>query len=146
MILCPLSTVARDLHLPSDPETLRDIALGVAVRFMESRYGGQLGPHLDRLVGAIESGQYRIFFDSYARPLAYCSWARVQPRQSALLLKHGPEVMNGSSWSSGPHAWVIDLFAHEGSLSAVMDHLRDVVFAQDNGKRGQVLPFAPHHH
>lgn len=128
MTLCPLSTTLRSLHLPADANALRATALGVAVHFLESRMGAQIGPHLARVIGAIDSGQYRIFFDRYATPLAYISWAYVDGRLNGALLKDGPDALAGGGWASGSLPWVIDMFAVHGSLPAVMAFLRDEVF------------------
>jgi len=86
--------------------------------------------HLDRITAAVRSGQYKVFVDQYARPVAYVSWARVDPTTNSALLRNGPDAL-GVGWASGSTAWVIDLFAHEGSLPRVMTFLRDEVFVDE---------------
>ncbi|MEW6704360.1 MAG: toxin-activating lysine-acyltransferase [Pseudomonadota bacterium] len=101
----------------------------MAARFLELRYGAHIGSHLPRILAALRAGRCRLFFDRYARAVSYVSWAHVDHRVHLALQRHGPAAVINANWQGGEHAWVIDFFAHEGSLPAVLAHLRDVVFA-----------------
>lgn len=129
MPLCALPTLAAALALPADAASLRALAVGVALRFLEQRHGAAIGPHVGRVLAAIRCGQYQIFFDRYARPVAYVSWAFVDRSVDRALQRGGPAALDDEPWQGGTEAWVIDCFAHEGSLPGVLAFLRDHAFA-----------------
>ncbi len=129
MVLCCLNTLVRQLRLPDDEDSVRCLAIGIAMRFLELRHGARIGDHLDRVIAAVDSGQYRVFFDRYTRPVAFVSWAFVDDRLDRALPALGPSALASAPWQGGRHAWIVDLFAHDGSLADVMAFLRDEIFA-----------------
>lgn len=131
MSIAVIEELLARLHFPGDPQSRKELALGLAVRYFNGQWGGiPAGVHLNRLMAAIENSQYCFFTDAVGRTVGFVSWAMVSPALSQSLLRSGPAALAPADWRSGDELWVIDFSAVNGSLRHILAALRDHLFAQ----------------
>ncbi|PWW03692.1 cytolysin-activating lysine-acyltransferase [Hoeflea marina] len=82
-----------------------------------------VGMLLQRIVPAIEIGQFRYYETTQGVPIGFCNWAYLSdPLLDAAL--HHNLVFEQSHWRSGPHIFVPELLAPFGHCRHVVRDLR----------------------
>lgn len=121
-----LSQMAAMLGASADVRMQKLFSLGLAVGvFLEPRSGGNIGQHLEPMWSALESGNYEFYFDAVGRPVGFVNWASVDDSSDAALLAGELDAASLPSCKAGDKLWMMDFFASNHSLRAILSNLRD---------------------
>ena len=128
-----LHDVLERIPFPADEHSMEALALGLSVQFLQGRWGGKhVAHHLDRMFVLIKAKQFAFYFDQSGRSVGFTAWGLLKPAVSRALIEIGPSAVSAVQWNGGCDLWILDFFAHDGSLPAVLADLRDTTLREHN--------------
>jgi hemolysin-activating ACP:hemolysin acyltransferase len=119
-----LAKMASRLGVSVDAPAHNALALGLAARFFSGHQSTiQFGLRLQPMWRALETNNYEFYFDAIGRPVGFVSWALVDEHGDAALLAERSDNALLPSHGVGDHLWIMDFFAVNQSLRAILGDL-----------------------
>ena len=84
----------------------------------------QIGALRDQIIPAVELGQYLLGLTPSGHARAFCSWAWVCDETRRRIVEEGDDRLSATSWKGGPHLYVAEFIALDGSIRALVRRMR----------------------
>jgi len=73
---------------------------------------------------AIKLRQVHFLYDERGSPIAYATWAFLEPSTGSELVEDGSRFLHFSEWNEGTELWIMDFVAPFGHALKLAQHLR----------------------
>ena len=84
----------------------------------------QIGALRDQIIPALDLGQYFLGLTGAGYARAFCSWAWISDDTWRRLAEEEDDRLFPDSWNEGPHLYVAEFIALDGSIRELIRHMR----------------------
>jgi hemolysin-activating ACP:hemolysin acyltransferase len=116
---------------PDSAAMRRALELGLVCQFaarLPSHARMPLGSFIALALAAQQVGQLKIYLNGYEECVGYAIWALLTPEVEREFIAGKPRALAEWEYGDGTSPWVLDMAVAPGSLTYVMEDLRDSVF------------------
>ncbi|HWW70113.1 MAG TPA: toxin-activating lysine-acyltransferase [Duganella sp.] len=87
-----------------------------------------LGEMLSLLLNTHRLGQLKVYLNGYEECVGYVAWAFLTPDVEEEFISGNPRALQEWEFNDGLSPWILDMGVKHGSLSYILEDLRDEVF------------------